>query len=107
MVALAERLLEYARKNGEYLLDLIYAHYRHAEREGWLSFWKMPSGVSRFAILGHVHSTTLVVDAKLVASVFVDPQWEQEHKLDLLFEGEITKVDGQPFRLTEGVLSFA
>jgi hypothetical protein len=107
MVALAGKLLEYARGNGEYLLDLIHAHYRYAEREGWLPFWQVPLGIGRGEVLKYVHVVALVVDSDLVASVFVDPQWEQEHKLDLLYEGKITRVDGQPFQLNDGVLSFA
>jgi hypothetical protein len=107
MVAVANQLLEYARANDDYLLDLIHAHYRYAEEEGWLDFWQVPSGISRGEVLSFVNLVALVVDSDLVASVFVDPQWDQEHKLDMLFEGAITRIDGQPFRLNDGVLSYA
>ncbi len=104
MLGLAEQLLAYVRGNDQYLLDLIYAHYLYAEQQGWLSFWRVPSGLGRSVVLDYVRSVALVVDSELVASVFVDPQWEQEHKLDMLYEGKITRVDGQPFKLTEGIL---
>lgn len=45
--------------------------------------------------MGEVDSVALVVDADLVASVYVNPHWDPEHKLDLLFEGTITAVNGE------------
>lgn len=41
---------------------------------------------------------------ELVASVYVNPHWDPEHKLDLLFEGTITAVNGEAFDLINGNL---
>ena len=47
MIAVAEALASFAKANDDMLLDLIYGHYRYAEKEGWLEFWDVPAGLSR------------------------------------------------------------
>jgi hypothetical protein len=106
MVTLARQLATYARIHDEFLLDLIYGHYRYAEEKGWLSFWNVPAGLTRAEVLEQVISITLVVDAELVASVFINPRWEEEHKLDLLFEETITRVNDRTFQLVNKTLVF-
>ncbi|MEJ8857371.1 hypothetical protein WKW79_22555 [Variovorax robiniae] len=104
MLELASRLAEYAKQHAEHILDLIYAHYRYAEANQWLDFWDVPAGLTRAQVMSEVDSVALVVDPELVASVYVNPHWDPEHKLDLLFEGTITAVNGEAFDLVDGTL---
>ncbi|WP_291587438.1 hypothetical protein [Comamonas sp. UBA7528] len=104
MLELVSKLVEYAKQNAEHILDLIYAHYRYAEANEWLDFWDVPGGLARAEVMNEVESVALVVDDELVASVYVNPHWDPEHKLDLLFEGTITAVNGEAFDLVDGTL---
>ena len=104
MLDLASKLAEYAKRHAEHILDLIYAHYRYAEANEWLEFWGVPAGLTRTQVMNEVESVALVVDDQLIASVYVDPRWDPEHKLDLLYEGTITAVNGEAFDLVDGTL---
>ncbi|BEP56625.1 hypothetical protein GmRootV118_38690 [Variovorax sp. V118] len=104
MLDLASKLAEYAKRHAEHILDLIYAHYRYAEANEWLEFWDVPAGLTRAQVMNEVESIALVVDDQLVASVYVDPRWDPEHKLDLRYEGTITEVNGEAFDLVDGTL---
>lgn len=104
MLELASRLAEYAKQHAEQILDLIYAHYRYAEANEWLDFWDVPAGLTRAQVMSEVDSVALVVDPELVASVYVNPRWDPEHKLDLRYEGTITAVNGEAFDLVDGTL---
>lgn len=70
----------------------------------WLDFWDVPAGLTRDQVMGEVDSVALVVDPELIASVYVNPHWDLEHKLDLLFEGTITAMNGEAFDLVDGTL---
>jgi hypothetical protein len=106
MVQLATELGEFVSSSGEHLLDLIYGHYLYAQAEGWLSFWGVPSSVSRAEVLSFVDVLSLVVDEELNASVHVDPRWDPEHKLALTYKhGAITEANDAPYHLENGVLS--
>src|SRR6478609_9520241 len=91
MAAAASELAEFAAANGDLLLDLIYGHYRYAEEKSWLSYSGVKPGLGRNHVLKRVESITLAVrrnrKGQLDASVFVDPTWDQEHKLNLSFQG--------------------
>lgn len=104
MLELADRLAEYAKQHAEHILDLIYAHYRYAEANEWLDFWDVPAGLTRAEVMSEVESIALVVDSELVFTVYVNPHWDPEHKLDLLYEGSITAVNGEAFDLVDGNL---
>jgi hypothetical protein len=109
MVVAASEVADYAIANGEYLLDLVYGHYRYAEEEEWLEFWGVPAGLGRDQVLSEVESATLSVrrddDGMSVAYVFVDPHWDPEHKLDLICEnGRIVAVNDDGFVLDGDVL---
>jgi hypothetical protein len=108
MVALAAELMEFAVANGETLLDLIYGHYRYAEENGHLGFWQVPARLRRDQVLSEVKSVQLVVcrrRAKYEASVFVNPNWDVEHKLDLTYhEGKIVAANGVRFVLDGDIL---
>lgn len=104
MLELADKLAEYAKQHAEHILDLIYAHYRYAEANKWLDFWDVPAGLTRAEVMSEVESIALVVDSELVATVYVNPHWDPEHKLDLLYEGSITAMNGEAFDLVDGNL---
>ena len=104
MLELASRLSEYAKEHAEHILDLIIGHYRYAEANGWLDFWDVPAGLTKAEIMSEVDSIALVVGPELIASVYINPHWDPEHKLDLLFEGTITAVNGEAFDLVDGTL---
>ena len=105
MLEQARALADYASAHGETLLDLIFGHYKYAERKGWLEFWSVPAGIGRGEILRHVDAVELTVVEDLTATVFVDPHWDPEHKLDLTFaDGRITEVNGQRYSLENGIL---
>ncbi len=109
MVLLAEELSEFAESNGALLVDLIYGHYRFAEEKGWLSFWGVGPKLSRNQVLSQVRSVELRVwrgDGGIPeAEVFVDPRWDPEHKLDLIYSGgRIVAINEQPFFLDGDVL---
>jgi hypothetical protein len=92
-------LAEFAATHGELLLDLIHGHYCRAEQQGWLEFWGVPSGLGRDQVLSQVRSVVLTVRRKangqFEAAVFVDPLWDPEHKLDLVYhDGRIISVNG-------------
>src|SRR5690606_20882698 len=61
MASTAEESVASAAANGALLLDLIYGHYRHAEENGWLSFWGVPPKLSRRQVLSQVESIELTV----------------------------------------------
>jgi hypothetical protein len=47
----------------------------------------------------------LVVHQDLTSIVFVNRRWDPEHKLDFTYEGgAITEVNGDAFRLQDGVV---
>lgn len=109
MAEAAGELAEFAAANGDLLLDLIYGHYRYAEENGWLAFWGVPRGRRRDQILSQVESIELTVRrgarGRPDAAVFVNPLWDQEHKLDLNFrDGRIVAVNDEPFVLDGEVL---
>jgi hypothetical protein len=111
MVTIADELASFAKANDEMLLDLIFGHYRYAEKEGWLEFWGVPRGLSRAEILSQVESIALCVQRDREeaipydAAVFVNPNWDKEHKLDLRYrKGKIVEVNDEPFVLKRGVL---
>jgi len=105
MLARAEGLAAYASRHGEAILDVIFGHYRRAEEKNWLAFWGVPAGLTRSQVLGYARALALVVVEDLTATVFADPRWDPEHKLDITVAGDgITEVDGEPFRLEDGIL---
>jgi hypothetical protein len=109
MAAAAGELAEFAVANGGLLLDLIYSHYRYAEENGWLDFWGVPGGLPRNGVLSQVESIELSVrrgaDGRPDAVVYVNPRWDEEHKLHLNFpDGRIVTVNGEPFVLDGEVL---
>jgi hypothetical protein len=109
MAAAAGELAEFAVANGDLLLDLIYGHYRYAEENGWLEFWGVRPKLGRDRVLSQVKSVELTVrrgdDGIPDATVFVDPRWDPEHKLELCFrDGRIVEVNGEPFVLDGAVL---
>jgi hypothetical protein len=108
MLTVAHEIASWASSNGKYILDLIYGHYNYADRSGWLSFWGVKQGLSKFEILDHVDSVTLSVNEDGSAGVFVDPKWDPEHKLDMTFvDGAIAEVNNESFRLENEILYFA
>jgi hypothetical protein len=105
MIDLASELAAYAQAQSSYLLDLIYSHYRFAQSNGWLVFWKVPVGLERHEVLGQVEDVRLSVHQDLFACVHVDPRWDPEHKLSLDYsESAIRRIDGQQFSLQDGEL---
>ena len=111
MIALAEELATFTRTNEEKLLDLIYGHYRYAEKQNWLEYWNVPAGLPREDVLSQVDSIALCVqrdrdeERPYDAAVYVNPNWDQEHKLDLRYRnGRIVEVNDGPFVLKNGVL---
>lgn len=109
MAAAASELAEFAAANGYLLLDLIYGHYKYAEENDWLSFWRVRRGLSRNSILSQVESIELTVrrgnDGLPDAAVFVNPRWDLEHKLDLCYrDGQVVAVNGEPFIMDGEVL---
>ena len=105
MINLAHELAVYAAANGEELLNIVHAHYRKFELKGWLSYWGVPSGLSRTDVLRLSDSITLNVHSDLYASVLVDPKWDPEHQLALTFCGKINEINEEPFDIIDGVLS--
>ncbi len=105
MVNLASALATFAQTHGPLIFDLVYAHYRYAETNNWLQFWKVPAGLDRSQVLSEVDSVILNVHPDLFASVHVDPRWDPEHKLCLTFDGTITQINDAPFLLQDGVLT--
>jgi hypothetical protein len=111
-VALADaatELAEFAASNGDLLLDLIYGHYLYAQENNWLDFWGVPHGLRRNRVLSQVESVELTVrrgsDGRPDAGVYVNPLWEQEHKLFLSFrDGQIVAVNDHAFVLDGEVL---
>ena len=84
MHAMALDLMTYIASHDENLLDLIWAHYVFARREGWLSVWQVSADITRDTVLAHVLSFTPSVsrfegeyDVGLQANI----AWDQEHKL--------------------------
>jgi hypothetical protein len=109
MTAAAGDLAEFASANGDFLLDLIYGHYRYAEEHAWLEFWVVPPGLSRDQVLSQVDSVELAVRrddrGQCGAYVFVNPRRDPEHKLDLSYsDGRIVAVNGEPFVLAGEVV---
>lgn len=110
MVAVAQELATFVLAHEETILDLIHGHYRYAEKEGWLEFWKVPAGIRREDILSQVSIELAVArdldeKAPYEASVHVDPTWDPEHKLDLRYrKGKIVEANGERFVLTGGIL---
>lgn len=109
MVDVASELAAFAIDNGELLLDLIYGHYKNAEQNKWLDFWGVKSGLRKDEILSRTSCIALVVNKEASgppdAAVFVDPEWDPEHKLDLNFaEGRIAAVNGDQYILDGEVL---
>lgn len=102
----AEELQAYVRRNSDYIWGLIFGHYRYAELNDWLPFWGVRPDVSLDEIPTLVTSMCLVVDADLTASVFVDPAWDPEHKLDFRFDGVIIAINDEEFDIADGKLSF-
>jgi hypothetical protein len=111
-VALADAAAEvaqFATANGDLLLDLIYGHYLYAQENDWLNFWGVPQGLSRNRILSQVESVKLTVrrsdDGQIHAVIYINPMWEQEHKLFLsVRDRRIVAVNDHPFVLDGGVL---
>ena len=99
-------LAQFTQREWGLVADLIYAHYKHAQMNEWLSFWDVPANLSRGEVLKSLRSVQLVVDTDVTASVFIDPPWDPEHKLDLTFDGSITEINGEPFEVVNGVLVF-
>jgi hypothetical protein len=107
MIDRASELAAFVRENSSYLLDIVYAHYRYAEANDWLSFWNVPPGLARGEVLQHVDEISLVVFEDLFACVHVDPRWDPEHKLSLDYDhAAVQRIDGQAFELVEGKLVF-
>ena len=106
MISLATELGEFAELHGDQLLSLIYAHYKYAEANEWLDFWDVQSGLEKSEILSHVDSISLVVSSDMAASVFVNPSWDPEHKIDMRYSGSISAINEQPFELVNGTLAF-
>lgn len=105
MLNLASDLVAFAQANGSLIWDLIYAHYKHAQSNDWLSVWDISGGLARSEVLTEVEAIILNVYSDLFASVHVDPRWDPEHKLCLSFDGTITEINDAPFLLTDGVLT--
>jgi len=108
MAEAASALVTFATANGELLLDLIYGHYKYAEQDNWLEYWGVPTELTRDRVLSQVTSIVLTVRRHgngTLATVFVDPLWDPEHKLDLEFrDGHIVAANGEPFVLDGEVL---
>jgi hypothetical protein len=107
MVDRASELATFVLENSSHLLDIVYAHYRHAEANDWLSFWNVPPRLARGEVLQQVDEINLVVFEDLFACVHVDPRWDPEHKLGLDYDqAAIRRIDGQEFDLVGGELVF-
>ena len=70
----------------------------------------MPAGLTRDKVLSQVESIELCVQRDrdeappYTATVYVNPKWDQEHKLHLLYrKGKIVEVNDEPFVLKRGV----
>ncbi len=111
MTAVAEELAAFAAANGELLLELIYGHYRYAEENDWLGFWRVPVGLGLNQVLAQVQSVTLEASRnvkktpRFTASVYVWPNWDQEHGLDMIYrDGKIATINGAGYILVDEVL---
>ena len=105
MVEIATELATYVSSHGDFILDLIYGDYLNSEKNGWLSFWNVPTGLGRNEILNQVESIILTIQSDLLATIYVNPLWEIEHKLSFTYEADsIVEVNDSKFQLENGIL---
>lgn len=109
MLKMASKLDAFVRDRDAFILDIIHAHYRRAELEGWLE--GVPRGLSKDEVLEHVDGIDLDVahfgdhrEAVIQANIV----WDQEHKLRLRVDGgaiQVNEYEEYEWRMEFGVLA--
>lgn len=111
MLRRASELVRYAATHGDYILDIVFGHYRLAGESDWLDMADVPRGLTRETVSSQVRDDrTLVVsrhldwDEPYASAIHVVPLWDEEHALSLEFrDGQIVSANDEPFRLEDGV----
>jgi len=116
MLRRANGLVSYTESQGEFILDIVYGHYRYyllsAENRDWLEECGVPRDLSRNKIADYVREDrSLVVTRNLgweqpySSTIHVVLLWDEEHALSLDFrDGAIVAANDSRFRLEAGVL---
>ena len=91
MLTSAAELCGYVETNDEFVCDLVYASYRIAEANDWLSFWGVPSGIPRREVLSYVDGFQLQVSRTssqqypLESCISARIRWDREHGLHFVY----------------------
>ena len=100
MIQIARRAEIFVRANGEHLLDLVYGHYKLAERENWLAFWGVPAALHRDQLIEQLPSVEVSVADDLYCCLHLDPKWDPEHKLYFtIANSRVIDVNGEQYAL--------
>lgn len=93
-IQVATQFVLVALGRSDEILDKIYEHYeRLAKNREWLRQCGVPTQLTPRGVLRYVRSLSIVVireyeSGGLIGSLFVDPLWDVEHKIDLVLEGD-------------------
>lgn len=100
MVQIARSAANFVSTAGGHLLDLVYGHYKLAEREDWLAFWGVPSALRRDQIVGQLNGAEISVSDDSYCCLHMNPKWDEEHTLYFtIAEGRVADINGEPYAL--------
>ena len=92
-LARAEQLVSRFELDSNYILNMIHAKYTEFCSQDYVEDLLMESGLesgrSALGVIEYLHRKALVICEDLTASVYLSPQWDEEHGLifDLTPEG--------------------
>lgn len=86
-------LAGFLRSNIEEVWDKVHEHYqRAAAHREWMKTCDVPVGLGRKDIQLYLRCRQIVVERdgdKIDGVIFIDPQWDVEHKIYLRLEGDV------------------